>query len=88
MQRAASIVTLGGLCVWSPAWLFVTLRYFHSSWIGPFWAYSIVFLPLVVGSALGTVARTRPERRTPIALFLASATVAFLAIGPVLRGGG
>lgn len=64
------------------------LRVVRSSWIGPFWAYSIIFLPLVVGSGLGTIARTRPERRTPIAVFLATGVLAFLAIGPVLRGGG
>lgn len=88
LQRAASIVTLAGLFAWSPVWIFVMLHFYHSSWIGPFWAYSIVFLPLVVGSALGTVARTRPGRRTPVALFVASGTIAFLAIGPVLGGGG
>ena len=82
-RMIALAVLIGGVCVWSPFWLFVQLHW-HRRFVGPFYTFSLVMLPVVGLAPLGSLVNAKREHRWIFAAAMIATVILDLAFVPVL----
>lgn len=87
MKKAALVVLIGGYLTWSPFWVWYQFH-FHTRFVGPFYTFSLTFLPLVIGSGLSTLASAKPKNRPAMLALLALGILFTVGLVPLVRACG
>jgi hypothetical protein len=87
LRKAALVVLVAGVGVWSPFWVWYQLH-FHTRFVGPFYTYSFTFLPLMIAPGLNAIASANGKKRAWIVAMIVVACALTIASIPVMRAMG